>query len=252
MSVSGINLVGTYNIPLVTATANTAWLYLVPPWQPWSSASPNQPVMTGLAFLSLTVQGTAQTMYCMRPLGFTRTSAAAAAAATTIVLDADPGLYGATFTSNGKTYSPAVADNGIATNDYIAYQYPDGTWEYNKATGVTGLTVTITALNANNGLPKGSGVYWFGIQTDTNPYDNQAHPKFNLFASIGSGLLTIGNEASNEPFVAGYGPNNPLLLYNANATAASTLERGTVSYYQIRPSPFGNGPIPLPNPAPNG
>src|SRR5882672_1508726 len=221
---------GITGIARTTAAANTAWLYRV---EPMGSA------WTGITVLDLTVGATAQTLYIMRPTGLTHLAADAAGGQAVIVLNADPGMY-SVVNSKFRT-----ADNAIAANDFVAFQYPDGTFASAVVSSVSGLNITLTANLGTGGLKQGAPVWFFGIQTDTNPYDGKAHPLYDLYVTQTAGALKIGLDQGSAPFVQSYGQNNPLLLYNANATNASVLQYGEVVYTQ-RPGPY-IGTIPIAN-----
>lgn len=208
-------VVGKRNYGRKTETAGTVIVQLI---EPWPGAYTR---VTGLRVSTL---GTAHILTVLRPLNMTTASAAVAAGGTSLVLSAQPGDYNA----NGTV---ATADNNIATNDYVVYQNADGSYVGEIVT-VSSLTLTITAA-VTGGIAAGAPVWFFGIVTDTNPANNQAHPRFNLAANTtttfgrSDGITTIPDHKSMN---VGNGKNQPLLLIIDNGTAASTIESLGVEY----------------------
>ena len=220
------NIYGTRSFGKVTAAAGTAYTFLVEPMN-------NAEAM--LRFLQFTVLGTAHTLTVMRPLSSQQVSgqsqrcscyltAAAAAAQAVININQDPGVYTAYFSG-----TPSVANNVIAANDYVAVKLVDGTWQVGVVSSVATLAITLTANLGTGGAASAAPVWFFGITTDTNPYDGKAHPAYNLFAN--SAPLNIG--AEDAPIASTFRVGEPLLLYVNNATAASVLERGIAEYANI-------------------
>jgi hypothetical protein len=222
-----------------TAAAGTAYTYFI---------EPQNNALACLRFLQFTVLGTAHTLTIMRPLSSQPLpsgsasnayrcscylTAAAAASQSVININQNPGTYTAYFNS-----TPRTANNGIAANDYVAYQYPDGSWEVTTVSSVSTLAVTVAATLGTGGLASGAPVWFFGITTDTNPYDAQAHPAYNLFAN--SAPLNLG--AEDAEIAATFRTGEPLLVYVNNATAASVLERGIAEYIAVS-SPYANNGI---------
>jgi len=212
-----------------TASAGTAYTAFVEPVNIF---------MPFLNFAQFTVSSTAHTLTIMRPLSSQQVSgqanrcscyltAAAAASQAVIAINENPGTYTNYFNS-----TPRTANNGIAANDYVAFQYPDGSWGVDTVSSVSSLNITLSNNLGTGGLAAGAPVWFFGITTDTNPYDAQAHPAYTLFAN--SAPLNLG--ATDAPIASTFRVGEPLLLYVNNATAASTLEQLVVEYAAL------NGP----------
>jgi hypothetical protein len=217
---------GTRSFGKKTAAAGTAYTYFI---------EPTNNAQAIIRFLQFTVLGTAHTLTVMRPLSSQQVSgqsqrcscyltAAAAASQAVININQNPGTYTAYFPD-----TPTTANNGIAANDYVAFQYPNGNWSVDTVSSVSTLAITLTGNLGTGGLAAAAPVWFFGITTDTNPYDGQAHPAYNLFAN--SSPLNIGSEGCEVASTFRVG--EPLLLYVNNATAASVLERGIAEYANI-------------------
>lgn len=223
----------------VTANAGTAYLLLVEPMSlNW---------WTYIEFAQFTTTGTAHTATVMRPLS-TRLNngnsgsqsacscfltAAAAASQAVIAINQDPGVYTAYTFNNNAT--PRTANNVIAANDNVAYQYPDGTWEINTVASVSSLNITLTNSLATGGLVAGAPVWFFGATGDTNPYDGKVHPAFNLYSPSNPTILNFGSEGF--PWMGTFSAGQPLLISVNNASNASVLERLTAGYSD-RGSPY--------------
>ncbi len=221
---------GVVNLGKATANANTAYTMFVPP---------QANAMALIEFLQFTVSTTAQTMTVMRALSSQQLpagvsgrcscylTAAASASQAVININQDPGVYTAYF-----PVTPRTANNVIAASDYVAFQYPDGTWAVDTVSSVTSLAVTLTNSLGTGGLASGAPVWFFGVTTDTNPYSAIAHPAFSLAASS---IVNFGSEG--WPWMSSYEIGEPLLIYVNNATAASVLERCSAAYANIA-SPY--------------
>lgn len=218
----------------VTANAGTAYTQFI-------ESLDNPGCLTVLNFAQVTVGATAQTLVAMRPLSAQALpgssgqrcscylTAAAAAGQAVININQDPGVYTAYSFKNGAT--PRTANNGIAANDYLAFQYPDGSWGVDTVSSVSTLAITLSNNLATGGLASGAPVWFFGISTNVNPYDGLVHPTFTLPAS------TVVNLGSTFPFCNSLGLAEPILLYCANGTNASVLESVGASYAN-RTGPF--------------
>lgn len=217
----GETVVAKRNYGRKTENAGTVIVQMI---EPWPGA------MTRITGLRVSTAATAHILTMLRPLNMTTASAAVAAGGTSLVLSAQPGDFNALGTV-------ATADNNIATNDYVVYQNADGSYVGEIVT-VSSLTLTITAA-ATGGILAGAPVWFFGIVSDTNPANNQAHPRFNLGASTtttfsrADGLTTIPDHRNMN---VGRGCNQPLLLIIDNGTNASTIESTGVEY--VIPSPI--------------
>jgi hypothetical protein len=220
----------------VTATAGTAYTQFIEPLG-------NPSCQTIANFVQVTVSTTAQTLIAMRPVsaltipnGGPRAScfltAAAAASQAVVNVSQNPGTFTGYSYPGGAT--PRTANRTVSSGDYVAYQYPDGTWEVNTISSISTLAFTLTNNLNTGGLAINAPFWYFGPTTQVNPYDGLVHPVFTLPAST---VVNFGSE--NFPFMSSLGLNSPLLLYCANATAASTMERASVSY-TAKNSPYPN------------
>lgn len=125
------------------------------------------------------------------------------------------------------TNAPVSPNNDAAANlDNIAYQLTDGTWEFNTVASISGSDITLT--NNIAGVDAGAGataiaalarVMIIGIAADNNKQ-------------------TIGLTASttydvNDEIIV-YHPhmNEPMFVYNPNATTATAFNRLVFGYYK--------------------
>ncbi len=221
-----LNPFGFLNFGRTTASFGTVYTLLIPPL----SIS----TLTLIDFLQFTISTTAHTLTIMRPLSSQQVTgqshrcsayltALAADTQAVININQDPGVFTA-YTFNGSS-APKTANNVIAASDYVAFQYPDGTWGLDTVASVSTLAVTLTNNLSTGGLAAAAPLWFFGISTDTNPADGKAHAPFTLPAST---IANFGDEG--KPFFSAFKAGEPLLIYVNNATAASVLERASAIY----------------------
>lgn len=158
---------------------------------------------------------TAHDVILMKPIGVTTVTTAVAASGTEIIL---------------TTASPGVDSSGdaeaLAANDYVAWRATDGTVEYDTVASVSSNTVTV-----NNGTTPGiaaNAKFWAFYEVGrTVPHKtlkckaSTVHyweSEYGIFSGEGRTWEDPDNYASNAS-----GIDRPLLVYCANATAASTL-----------------------------
>lgn len=241
----------TWSTGNYTATAGTAIAAFIPP-MPGGGGPPvlfkvdgsgnalwNRGTGTGrahIARLLYTSSTTAHTITVMRPLNWTYTTAVVAAGGTSFSLKADPGVYSTNYKyplPSGQAAPANVADNAIASGDYVMYQLLDGTWVLDTAAGsYTSGAVTMTTGAPNitgGGVAINSPVFWFGAPGDTDPATGQKH-----FAVLSKASTTKEDIVPDQlvGFVASLHPGDPLIVESNNATAAGTLD--AVSAYYAR------------------
>ena len=147
---------------------------------------------------------TAHTMCLMAAKGTgTRTTASAAAAAAQKVLNV--------------TDAPKdPAGNATASGDIIAYQLPDGTWEFNTVASLSTLAITLTT-NIAVAVASGAAVRIFGVVGDGATHN------IGLTASVVTQLS--GHIIAVSPY-----KGDPMVMYDANATAAGFLNNAVWAY----------------------
>lgn len=204
--------------------------------------------VTRLVSLAYTCGATAHTLTVMRPLGKTTVASPAAGGQNVINITNDPGKFSTTYPGGTSN----VADDGIAANDFVAYQCNDGTWVVDTVASVATLALTMTTNVPASGVAAGAPLWFFGIATDTNPADNLPHPQFTLTASqlttlgdtVGEGIAGFVGSIAHPPFMASGGAttgnnmdgtNEPLIVQSNNITAAGTLET-VQAMYTTKPS----------------
>ena len=182
-----------------TAAAGTAFVATLPPYRNSAGA---YTAFTRLAQLSVTQGNTANSVYLMRPIGRTTTSAASNTNTNTVTLTADPGPSG----------------NGIAANDYVCVQQSDGTILTTTANAWNATTKVLTLnLNTTASVASGARVWDFGVNTDTDPVTGAAHV---LIPTTANATTTF---TAGPAGFAGAQAGDPILVYNPNATNASVL-----------------------------
>lgn len=192
--------------------------------------------------LIVTCSTTANIIYIMRPQNWTTIKTALAKNATAITLTDDPGVYSTNYRYQlpGQTWNPpgtnnsvgpAVADDAIAAGDYVAYQLADGRWVLDKIASGTfaGANLVLTTGTPNitgATVAANSPLFLFGQFGDTHPQTGTVHlirtpiistNQQNLLASAGS-AVSAGNG------VAALNPGDPIMLYNPNAAATTTID----------------------------
>ena len=223
-------------VPPVRGTANGAPLL----YQVDGSANPLWVRGTGAAVTHLnrllyTTGTTAHTVTVLRPLNWTYFTTAIAKNVTAFTgIAADPGVYSTNYKyplPAGQTGPANVADNAIASGDYIMYQLVDGTWVLDTAGGsfsAGALTVTTGTPNiTGGGIAKNSVLFFFGATGDTDPATNQKHFACGTTASTTKQDLLPDQIIGS---VAGIHPGDPLVVVSNNATAAGTLD-AVIAYY---------------------
>lgn len=210
-------VVGRKGYGRITQTAGTVITRLI---------EPHPDAWTRITSVTVNTAATAHILTLLRPLGRTRFSADAAAAQQVVNISADPGDY----PSGVRT-----ADNAIAANDYVAYQAADGTFVLDTVSSVATLAITLATNLPTGGVKEGEYFWFFGIVTDTNPNDAQAHPRFNLLANTQTILgrdANLGTIPDHKLLDIGRGTFQPLVLVVDNGTNASTIESVGVEYYR--------------------
>lgn len=179
-----------------------------------------QPSINAVAKLNLfaiTCAGTAHTPTIMKALGYSTTTAAAAVSDTTIAVAA-------------LAFDPAQT---LAANDYIAIQLASGEYFFAIVTNVTSLTLTVAALP--EAVNSGAKVWYFGAAADAG-HDVLRPPVSTTTVLQAAAPAAISD--SSYSFVSGgtryesNGLGRPLLILNANATAASTHVAMAGTYYR--------------------
>lgn len=178
---------------------------------------------TKLCNLVYTSGSTAHTLTVLRPLAVSTLTANAAASQAVVVLNRDPGAYAAGRLADGL---PVVqtADNVIAANDYVLLQLPDSTVLNTTVSSVVvnsdgTVNLTLSANVPTGGALKGAKLWWFGVETDTDPNTAKAHPAFKPTVSA---TTTFQNTAGGS-LVESIFNFNPLLITSNNATGAGTI-----------------------------
>ena len=213
-----LTTLGSLSLGKVTQTADTVITQLVPPVKGAYAA---------LARVQYLASTTAHTLTVLRPLNWTTFSADAAAGQAVVNLLEDPGSYSTTWAGRigpaGAT--PSTANNGIAANDFVVYELPDGNYVMDTVSSVSSLAITLATNVPTGGVKKGGRLWFFGITTDTSPQTKKAHTQFTLAASATTTLAK-----KQGVFYRSLNRYDPLILHSDNATAAGTLERTTVLY----------------------
>jgi hypothetical protein len=216
---SGWQVHGAVAFPSKTATAGTVITQVIPP---------RLGLYTNLSGFVYTAGATAHTMTVMRPFNWTTFTAAAAASQAVVNITADPGLYATAgnLKDNPGSFTPSVADNGIAANDFVVYELPDGNLVVDTVSSVSSLAITLTTNLPTGGVSKGARIWFFGIITNTNPHTGVAHATWALADSA----TTTHEPTGGNPLLRSTHQNHPMILHSGNATNAGTLNRCAAFY----------------------
>lgn len=210
-----------------TATAGTAIVVLIPPMKG---------AVTHVDELVLTAGTTAHDLYLLRPLNYTTTAGASSSVSSHmhVTLTADPGIFSTNYqypllNSPPGTSAPSTlptfqtADDGIAANDYVVFETPDGAFYFDKVSSVSSLTLTMTADNPTGGIAAGARMWFFGQFGDTDPATALGQFRFTTTVSVANTVQA--NSGGGTSFLDALHVYDPILFYDANATAADTLNR---------------------------
>lgn len=197
-------------------------------------------LFTTILSMPILNSSTANAITILRPLNWTyfpsglAKNTTAIPNSTTTGIAADPGLYATAFKypmPNGSTSGPGqVSDAAISsTNKYVAYQLQDGTWMLDTiASGTFGSSLTLTTgtPNRTNGaIITGAPLFYFGATTLSNPQTGVAHLNTVPTVSVTEDLL-----GGKDVGIATLNAGDPMVVYNANATA-TTMILGVLGQY---------------------
>lgn len=122
-----------------------------------------------------------------------------------------------------------AAGNAAVTGDYFAVQLSDGTWAFGTATlSNAGLTLTFGASFAQTIL-KGAKVFYYALSN--NAY--HANHTVDTIASQTPQVIPSGGGQAQTSLLTSDLRHAPILVYDANATNADTVE--TVNYSHSHP-----------------
>lgn len=216
----------TWSVSRKTATANTAITAIVPP------AGRRKTKVTACTY---SIQTQAHSITFMTPLDKVTLKAAVAANGTTLLLSRMPGAYSQNAAADGFSV-PSVANNNIASGDYIIYQLPDGNYELNTAGNSTlnaNGTVTMTDLGtaaSAGGIANNTVVWYMGVVGDTNPNTGVAHPQY-YSSSANNTTRTLPDANATSPVLAETArQREPILIVSNNTNSAGTLEGASGIY----------------------
>lgn len=227
---------GTWTAPGQTQNAGTA---IVVPIRPSRGPGAGPPVMYGLKNLKadwygqpvtkvthavITSGSTAHTWVWLRPKNWTYINEAVTKNDTTVVMYDNPGTYSANYKyplPPGVSSVPGlVADNTPASGDYVGFQLDNGAWHFSLVSSLSSLTLTIATGTPNvDGSTAAVGriLFFFGAAADVDPATGVIDP---VWLPPASATTTFAEPAG---LVSALHPGDPLILYNANASNASTL-----------------------------
>jgi hypothetical protein len=183
--------------------------------------------VTRISYLS----GTAQHLLAvMRPKNWATTTQAMPSNSKTMNLGVDPGVYSANY----KYPLPAgavpslVADHGIASGDYIAYQLDDGSWQLDTVNVVA--APPPVAFSINTGTPNRNGatlragapVFYLGLPTLLDPATGMLDPNWNTVPAASGQAHDIFTDPVG--LINALHPGDPMCFISPNGTTAGELE----------------------------
>lgn len=204
-----------------TSLSNANWLYSAPLFG-----------VTHVTQITLNASATAHSFIVFRPLNYTYFPSGLAKN-TTVIPDStttgiatDPGIY---TTSYGYPTVGGLAPGQVAnaavssTNLLVCYQLADGSWTLDTiASGTFGSTLTLTTGTPNRAggaIPTGGVMFYFGALAGTllNPANGQ------LPMIVGTKASAVTAYAEGTSLVNGLFPGDPLVVYDANGSAADSF-----------------------------
>lgn len=243
---------GTFDRPRTTASANTTFRRLIAPFTGNSGTAPKlfkvdadststskpgkcnwngpEDAFSHITDLWYTSETTAHSCYILRPLNYTHFPSAVGSNTTTVTVAYDPGTWATAGVykygvANGDTGVPNFANNAIAANDFVAYQLLDGTWQIDTISSTTSATVYVLTTGTPNvtgaGIAQYAPLFFFGIQTDTDPATGNVHP---VFDSIANTNVTFRSSSNGFGLWNSLHKGDPMIFHSSNGTTAGLLE----------------------------
>lgn len=239
----------TFSTGNYTATAGTVISAFIPPTRgqgtPWmysidgaGNANWGRGIgaaYTHIARLLYTTGSTAHTVAVLRPLNWTYFTTAIAKNVTAFTgIAADPGVFSTSYKYGlpaGQAAPANLADDAIASGDFIMYQLVDGTWVLDTAAGsfsAGALTVTSGTPNiTGGGINANSPLFFFGQAGDSDPATNQVQWS-TLTTATTNRVDLLQDSLIGGPAAIHRG--DPLVVVSNNATAAGHLDEVTAYY----------------------
>lgn len=189
---------------------------------------------THLTELAILAGSTAHTIYLMRPLNYTATTAAAAAGQAVVNIAADPGNFTANYqypllNSGPNGIKPPTlpafqtANDLLGAGDYLVFETPDGAFHVDTVASIASLAVTMSNNFGTGGIANGARVWHMGQFGDTDPATNEAQFEYLLTVSSVNTLSAL--QGGGNSFFDTLHPYDPILFFDANGTATDTLQR---------------------------
>jgi len=202
---------GRFHIPGQTQSAGTVIAALVSPKSGYHT------VLTSLNYKSLDTQ---HTITILKPVAKTFANGAAAAAQKDLILDVN--------TSGGGAAGLKLdGSEALAGSDYLAWENGSGGYDFDLIASVATSTETVTLTsNIPVAIADGAPVWAF--------YEVARSTHMKLLPAVADGTLFDLVRSSYLDPISGIAdtdnPNEPLLIYSNNATAAGHLENAA-GYY---------------------
>jgi len=237
-----------WTLPAQTQAIATAIVQVVPPYmgdlgQPRlygvDQSGPNWarscPMHTILAQVGLLTGGTAHTVGVLRPLNWSVVKVAGAINTTAFTLTDNPGLYSSNYKyplGGGLTKPAGVADLTPANTHYYCVQLADGTWFFDILNAFSTTTFVVTTTKtipnvAGGGVPKGAIFFLMGSIATSDPATGFLHP------NIQANISVYTNFQDDYGLVSTLHPGDPMLIVDANATAADTITNISGYYRKV-------------------
>lgn len=204
---------GSFTASAATAAAGTAVTILIP-------GKTN--LITRVMSLVFTSGSTAHTIVLARAIGETTLTASAAASQAVI-----------NVTSASPAYDTSGVAEALAASDLVAIENSLGQVVLHTVSSVASLAVT---LSANLAVSCNAGAKVWAFYEIGRAVHRTITPKVSVVTSYGgsdAGVVSSVIHPNEDKYNDGQGRGRPILIYNANATAASVFDHVAAGYFSV-------------------
>lgn len=204
--------------PITATNASNPYAVLIPP--------KSNAYYTVINNLKMITPNNQQILYFMRPKGTTTVSVAAGGQkSVTIAADPGVGMKGPNGTQS------QLADRGIAGNDYVVFILPDGTYWLDTVASVAAgppIVLTMTTNLPTGGLAANATMWFFGLNTDSDPITGKAFSSLFLPKAA-----TTNYGPADDGIARSFKRGEPMVVYCDNASAQGWLDGLSAIYSAV-------------------